>query len=272
MKVYIACLTTFTAVAMLACGSDRGPDGVGSSEERLVRKGVLTDPGAVYVDDAGTKDTGDRFNTKLPVGDLAAVDSPTGPTSCAPQRWDLVAEGRTCFDFAGRVSNGLWTVAPIFPDGPPSLRNTHCALTFIPDAPGCARVPAYEAFHLSCSELRSLTERSAACAANPAACSVSATSDTSEAIPFKAQDDCSVPDTGPDSSGGGYIGGCGACGAVYGNTLYITNPFNSYSTIATTVTKSDGTTQQLQFSGVGSSSFSVPLSGSYTSGTVPIWR
>jgi hypothetical protein len=264
MKPYIACLTTFATVALLACGADRGESEVGSRKDPLSRKAASGDI-APTVDD-GTS-TG-----RLPGRNLKELAMLDAPITCAPQRFDLVvAPGRTCADFVGHVGNGTWSSAPIFPDGPPSFRDSHCALTFVPDAPACEPGSPY-VFGLSCAEQHSIAFRSAECAADPAKCTVTPTTVDGGTMPFQEEPDCAPPD--PDSGiiPMGYVGGCSSCGEVFGNTLYITNPYGSSVPIATSVTKSDGTKQELQFTGVGNASFAVPLSGSYSPGPVAIWR
>lgn len=273
MKVYIACLTTFIVVAASACGSQRGETEVGSRQDPLSRKAASGDIEPTVDDGTG----GHAPGRPAAIGDLTEPDAGDAavavPPACPPQRWDLVlGAGRKCSDFAGRHGNGTWTAASTIPGAPPSLSETHCALTFVPDAPACLAGSVTDVVTLTCAERHTVTERSALCAANPAECNVAPLAEAGATKPFAPEDFCTsiIPKILPDGGNVGYAGGCSSCGVVYDNTLYITNPIDQ-PTIATSVTTSEGIVVPLHFNGVAKTTFAVPLSGNYQPGTVSIW-
>src|SRR5438874_115642 len=101
MKVQVASVITFAVLTSVGCGSSEQRDGeLGSKTEDLSRTGIVLDGKSNVVTDSGVADTSKPLLDKLAAGGAYQMDpAPSGPTSCAPQRWDIVAEGRTCFDF-----------------------------------------------------------------------------------------------------------------------------------------------------------------------------
>lgn len=263
------------SAAVAACSGTGAPDEDLASSEGALRSFAVSGTGVVSSEpkDAGTADANDSGKGSVisaPIATAATVASPapSGPASCALTRIDLVADGRTCWSFAKRTPSGLWTVTSAFPDAPAAVRDTRCALTWIPNAPTCAE-PDVGALGLTCHEYRSMAWRSAACAANPAACESSGSAAPRTPTARVYETSCEVVQI-DGGSGGGYSGGCDSCGVVSGGMLYALNPYGTPSVV--TDVWSGGVLTQLTLSAPPYSSFVVPLSGSTSSGTVPIWR
>lgn len=260
-------------VPFAACSGAPGQqEQLGSSEQELAISGTYFDREPIV--DSGKADT--KTTTDSGVTDSSMVNTtttvldPGALTPCAPKRYDVTVIGRTCWDLAKKTSTGTWSVAPIFPDAPPEIRDTHCALTWVGHAGTCA-TPNRAVLGLSCQERHSMVVRSDACAANPAACETTATASVNSGsavqgtmLPWPCLE---TADGG--SYYGGYSGGCDSCGVISGGYLYLTNPYST-STVLTNVTTAGGGTTQLSLTANSQTTTAIPVSG-YTSGPVYIW-
>lgn len=214
--------------------------------------------------DSGVADTSKPFTPPL---------APMTPTlgvlaACAPARYDIrLSSGRTCAAFAKTTATGTWTVAPLFPSAPAAIRDASCAVTWHAIAPTCA-APDLTALALNCQENLSKAERSAACAADPAACTVSSLAQdlgTKETPRVPGSCEPIIIDGGIP---GGYAGGCDSCGIIHGGLLYLTNPYGK-SSIFTNVSTPAGV-QQLNVLIPPFTSTAVNMPG-YPNGPIYIW-
>jgi len=221
--------STFVACSMAFDRSDEGPSE--SDDEALARVGI--DPtgsgGRTYdagVKDTGIKDSGVKDSSILGVLKFDAMVKAMDPTSsCALQRWDFVPSGRSCAAFSKTTADGVWSAVSLFPDAPPAVRDSRCALTFRANSPACVGGHPDTAFAMNCSEINSLATRSAACAADASQCTGSGnlvTTSSATAPAFKPVSNCGPFDGGHGGTG---VGTCDVCGFTYGGSLYVINPF-----------------------------------------------
>lgn len=237
-------------VLLVACGGQSPDESLSSSEQELKRFGMEgSDPVRVSADSgvADTKpDTGlDTSKPPFLVEPLAPLlENFNPPPECTRVRYDIrTSPGRTCADLARTTSTGTWSVAPVFGDAPPEIRDTFCAATWLGSSPTCAP-PDVGALELTCKERMWMVRRSPACAADPANCSVTATTDSESEVTMPPVRTCEVgsaSDAGTDSGViyGGIIGGCDSCAVSYGGNLFLTNPFYS-STVYTNIWSGGG--------------------------------
>ncbi len=273
MNVRIAAAAALLGLPFVACsGTSPEEEGVGASDQSLVRAETTGTYATAPTSDAGGKDASVYGGYPIKSGGVTeTAPPPSGPSACAPVRYDIVLKGRACWELARRTSHGLWTVAPLYPDAPAAIRDTRCAVTFIPDAPACEDEDPASALGLSCGEMHATSRRSAECAANPAQCASSASFDglnkPSEQLPEPA---CEVPDTGVDTKPGNSVGGCDSCGVVYGGILYVTNPYDD-TTLNVGLTTA-GTPTPTVLNVAPYSSFAMPVGSTYATGPVSVWR
>lgn len=261
------------AVASIAAcsGVAEPPEKTGSTEQELLAFATYREPTTTVTTDAGT-DTAkvDTTSKTIAVSGATILENATPSAPCAPQRFDVTVSGRTCWDLAKATPSGTWSVAPIFGDAPAAIRDTRCALTWVAKSPTCA-APDVAALALTCKEVHTLVMRSAACAADPGQCGVSGSITTVPAgSATAAREEWPCEPVKIDGGiPGGYVGGCDSCGIITGGMLYLTNPYSS-SSILTNVTTTSGP-QQLSVAVPSNTTVAVPVSSTYSSGSLYIW-
>jgi hypothetical protein len=258
-------------VPLLVVGcSSSDPEGLGSAQQNLYRAGSFESSGTTVSADTGVADTSTKADTSIIVKspDILYPSLPTAP--CAPVRYDIVTTTRTCWDLARTTATGTWTVTPLYSSAPASIRDKHCAATWIAKSPTCA-LPDIESLGLDCHERYAMAKRSAACAADPSQCTSSGTATTTPPDNVKTGKHSSPCEPIVIDGGipGGYVGGCDSCGIIDGGILYLTNPFD-FGTIRTDVTTVTGG-QQLNVSLPPLSSGAIYVGPSYLNGPVYVW-
>lgn len=269
MRVRITVVSAVFASCFVACSAanDASDEPIASSDQELRRIGESSGPSETISTDAGVKDSGTK-DAAGPFRPIAVLPIKTLAASCAPARWDIALDTRTCGDLPRTTSKGVWSAVPLFPDAPESFRDKHCAVTFTPTTSSCEVEEPYVPLELSCREAHSVVERSAACAADPAACTGSGSIPVSKpgsSKPFPGPI-CTVV-TIDGGSPANNVPGCDSCGEISsGGLLYLSNPFNFGNIWMQTP---NGSVQPLN--ATPNSSFVVNVGTAYGTGAVKIW-